>query len=446
PGTSWRARAAGDAQGDRRAAAGQRPAHRPERGRERGPAAARAYPPARAAAAPAGGDEAQRGGPARRGGAVSARAFRRHGPARGPGPRAGAGSAADALRRTPDRPGPDRLRRDHEPDPAAFAQPGPDQHHRQPPRARDPADRRPGGGDRQPRHRVRRHPGTAAGLDRSADPPVPGRPAGRPDPVRERPRRRRPRGGRLMAAVAAIRSLGRAGLFSLSVLRASLPSRDFFAELAREIYKIGGRSLPIIAVGGAFVGLVLTLQGYRTLTTFGAADALSTLLGLSLYRELGPVLTALLFIGRAGSSIAAELGLMRATDQIKALELMAIDPVAKAVAPRFWAAVLTVPLLTGFFCSLAISASWFEAVQVLGLDNGTFWSALQGSVDFWDDFGIALLKSAVFGGTCALVAAFVGYHAEPTIEGTSVATTRAVVNASLLVLMFNFVMSALLFQ
>ncbi|WP_028920441.1 MlaE family lipid ABC transporter permease subunit [Pseudoxanthomonas suwonensis] len=249
-----------------------------------------------------------------------------------------------------------------------------------------------------------------------------------------------------MAVVATMQSLGRAGLFSLSVLRASLPSRDFFAELVREIYKIGGRSLPIIAVGGAFVGLVLTLQGYRTLTTFGASDALSTLLGLSLYRELGPVLTALLFIGRAGSSIAAELGLMRATDQIKALELMAIDPVAKAVAPRFWAAVVCVPLLTGFFCSLAISASWFEAVKVLGLDNGTFWSALQGSVDFWDDFGVALLKSAVFGGTSALVAAYVGFHAEPTIEGTSVATTRAVVNASLLVLMLNFVMSALLFK
>jgi len=154
-----------------------------------------------------------------------------------------------------------------------------------------------------------------------------------------------------MPFVQATRSLGRAGLFSLTVLRGSLPTRDFLAELTREIYKIGARSLPIIAVGGAFVGLVLTLQGYRTLTTFGAADALSTLLGLSLYRELAPVLTALLFIGRAGSSIAAELGLMRATDQIKALELMAIDPVAKAVAPRFWAAVLTVPLLTGIFCS-----------------------------------------------------------------------------------------------
>ena len=249
-----------------------------------------------------------------------------------------------------------------------------------------------------------------------------------------------------MPFVAAIRSLGRAGLFSLSVLRASKPTADFFAELVREIYKIGARSLPIIAVGGAFVGLSVTLLGYRALETYGAANQISALVGLGLYRELAPVLTALLFIGRAGSSIAAELGLMRATDQIKALELMAIDPVAKAVAPRFWAAVLTVPLLTGVFCSLAITGGWFEAVQVLGQDNGTFWSGLRGSVDFWDDFAVALLKSAIFGGTAALVAAYVGFHAEPTIEGTSVATTRAVVNASLLVLMFNFVLSALMFK
>ena len=245
---------------------------------------------------------------------------------------------------------------------------------------------------------------------------------------------------------AAIRSLGRAGLFSLSVLRASKPTADFFSELAREIYKIGGRSLPIIAVGGAFVGLSLTLLGYRALETYGASNQVSVLIGLGLYRELAPVLTALLFVGRAGSSIAAELGLMRATDQIKALELMAIDPIAKAVAPRFWAAVLTVPLLTGVFCSLAISASYFEAVHLLGLDNGVFWSALRNSVDFWNDFGVAMLKSAIFGGTAALVASYVGFHAEPTIEGTSVATTRAVVNASLLVLMFNFVLSAMLFQ
>ena len=249
-----------------------------------------------------------------------------------------------------------------------------------------------------------------------------------------------------MAFVDATRSLGRAGLFTLSVFRASTPTADFFRELTREIYKIGARSLPIIAVGGAFVGLSITLLGYRALETYGASNQVSAMLGLGLYRELGPVLTALLFIGRAGSSIAAELGLMRATDQITALGLMGIDPVGKAVAPRFWAAVLSVPLLTAIFCSLAITASYFESVHVIGLDAGTFWQVLKDAVDFVDDFMMAFVKSVVFGATAALVASYVGYHAEPTIEGTSLATTKAVVNASLLVLMFNFVMSAFLFK
>ena len=249
-----------------------------------------------------------------------------------------------------------------------------------------------------------------------------------------------------MPFVTATRSLGRAGLFTLSVLSASTPSVDLFREFVREIYKIGARSLPIIAVGGAFVGLSVTLLGYRALDTYGAANQVSAMLGLGLYRELGPVLTALLFVGRAGSSIAAELGLMRATDQITALGLMAIDPVGKAVAPRFWAAVLCVPLLTAFFCSLAISASYFEAVHVIGVESGVFWQVLQDSVDFGKDFAMAFAKAAVFGAIAALVAAYVGFHAEPTIEGTSIATTKAVVNASLLVLMFNFVMSALLFR
>ncbi len=248
-----------------------------------------------------------------------------------------------------------------------------------------------------------------------------------------------------MAFASAVRSVGRAGLFTLSVLRASRPTADLFREFVREIYKIGARSLPIIAVGGAFVGLSLTLLAYRALDTYGATSQVSLILGLGLYRELGPVLTALLFTGRAGSSIAAELGLMRATDQITALGLMGIDPVGRAVAPRFWAAVLCVPLLTGFFISFAISASYLQAVHVIGIDGGVFWQVLRDAVDLVEDFGMAMIKSAVFGAVAALVAAYVGYHAEPTIEGTSVATTRAVVNASLLVLMLNFVMSALLF-
>lgn len=247
-------------------------------------------------------------------------------------------------------------------------------------------------------------------------------------------------------SVSIVRGIGQVGLFKLAILRASMPDRVFRAELVRQIYAIGARTLPIIAVGGAFVGLVLTLQGYRTLSRFGASNGLSTLLGLSLYRELGPVLTALLFIGRAGSSIAAELALMRATDQINALSLMAIDPVARVVAPRFWAAILTVPLLTAFFIAFAIAAGYLEAVHVLGLDSGYFWSALGANVDLIDDYGVAFLKAAIFGGSSALIAAYVGYHAEPTIEGTSLATTRAVVNASLLVLMLNFILSALLFR
>lgn len=241
-------------------------------------------------------------------------------------------------------------------------------------------------------------------------------------------------------------SIGNTGVFLLTILRASGPRRDFMGDLIGQLHSVVVRSLPIIAVGGAFVGMVMTLQGYRTLSTFGATNSVGTLLGLSLYRELGPVLTALLFIGRAGSSMAAELGLMRATDQIASLSLMAIDPIAKTVVPRFWAAIIGMPLLCGFFCSFAIVAGYLEAVYVLGLDAGYFWSALQTSVDFIDDFSVAFIKCAVFGLIGALMATYTGFHAEPTIEGTSVATTRAVVNGSLLMLVFNFILSATLFR
>lgn len=243
-----------------------------------------------------------------------------------------------------------------------------------------------------------------------------------------------------------VRDIGRMGLFFFAVLRASVPTPALLREFVREIYKIGARSLPIILVGGAFVGLSVTLLGYRALDTYGASNQVSAMLGLGLYRELAPVLTALLFIGRAGSSIAAELGLMRATDQITALNLMAIDPIAKVVAPRFWAAVLCVPLLVAFFVAAAIVAGWFESVHIIGLDDGTFWQVMKDAVDASHDFIPAFIKASVFGAIAALIAAFVGFHSEPTIEGTSVATTRAVVNASLMVLMFNFVLSALMFR
>ena len=238
---------------------------------------------------------------------------------------------------------------------------------------------------------------------------------------------------------------GRLALFLLRVLAALRLTHGQAGDIARQIYTVGARSLPIIAVGGLFVGLVISLQGYRALETIGAGSALGTAIGIPLYRELGPVLAAILFCGRAGSSIAAELGLMRATDQITALSMMAIDPVAKVVAPRFVAGVVSVPLLTAVFCAFAILGGYVQAVWVLGIDAGFFWSSLRNSVDLYEDFGQCFTKAGFFGAACTLVAVHVGYHAEPTIEGTSVATTRAVVHGSLLVLFLDFILTATLY-
>ncbi len=240
-------------------------------------------------------------------------------------------------------------------------------------------------------------------------------------------------------------ALGRFGLFLLRILGAVRLDRSQFRDTVRQIHMIGARSVPIIAVGGAFVGLVMTLQGYRTLTTFGAGNALGTVLSLSVFRELGPVLTAILFCGRAGSAMAAELGLMRATDQIMSLSMMAIDPVRKVVVPRFLATVLSVPLLTAVFIAFAILGGWFQASFVLGVDDGYFWASLQTSVDLVEDYGQAFVKASAFGCFCALIATFVGYHAKPTPEGTSVATTQAVVYGSLMVLFLDFLLSATLY-
>lgn len=240
-------------------------------------------------------------------------------------------------------------------------------------------------------------------------------------------------------------AIGDVGLFAGRMLASIRPTRAMFADTLYQLYSIGARSVPIVAVGGAFVGLVMSLQGYRTLSTFGATNALGTLLGLSLYRELGPVLTAILFCGRAGSAIAAELGLMRATDQVLALSMMAIDPVGKVATPRFIAGTIAVPILTAVFCAFAIFGGYIQAVLVLGIDAGHFWGALRDSVDLAGDFGQAFVKAGFFGFFCTLVAVHVGFHAEPTIEGTSVATTQAVVQGSLLVLFLDFILSATLY-
>jgi len=240
-------------------------------------------------------------------------------------------------------------------------------------------------------------------------------------------------------------ALGAFGLFLLRILGAIRMTRPQLRDTVRQIHVIGARSVPIIAVGGAFVGLVMTLQGYRTLVTFGAGNALGTMLSLTVFRELGPVLTAILFCGRAGSAMAAELGLMRATDQITSLSMMAIDPVAKVVVPRFLAAVISVPLLTAVFICFSIVAGWIQAEFLLGVDPGYFWASLQSSVDLRQDYGQAFVKASVFGVFCALIATHVGYHARPTPEGTSIATTQSVVYGSLMVLFLDFLLSATLY-
>jgi phospholipid/cholesterol/gamma-HCH transport system permease protein len=242
-----------------------------------------------------------------------------------------------------------------------------------------------------------------------------------------------------------LREFGRIGLFALRIVWSLRLQHGQFTDILRQIYSIGARSLPIIAFGGLFVGLVISLQGYRALETIGAGSALGTAIGIPLYRELGPVLAAILFCGRAGSSIAAELGLMRATDQITALSMMAIDPVAKVVAPRFVAGVVSVPLLTAVFCAFAILGGYLQAVWVLGIDSGFFWGSLRNSVDLVEDLGQCFTKAGFFGVACTLIATYVGYHSAPTIEGTSVATTRAVVHGSLLVLFLDFILTATLY-
>jgi phospholipid/cholesterol/gamma-HCH transport system permease protein len=242
-----------------------------------------------------------------------------------------------------------------------------------------------------------------------------------------------------------VATVGDMGLFALRIVASLRPGGGLFREILRQLWSVGARSVPIVAVGGAFVGLVMALQGYRTLSTFGASNALGTLLGLSLYRELGPVLASILFCGRAGSAMAAELGLMRATDQITALSMMAIDPLRYAVTPRFVAGTISVPLLTAVFCAFAILGGYFQAVWVLNVDPGHYWATLQASIDFSEDYGQAFVKATVFGFACTLIATHAGYNAAPTIEGTSLATTRAVVQGSLMVLFLDFLLSALLY-
>lgn len=244
----------------------------------------------------------------------------------------------------------------------------------------------------------------------------------------------------------AVWRLGFASRFFLMILVYSGTSLRRFHLTIREIYFAGALSLIIILVSGLFVGMVLGLQGYDTLQRYGSAEALGVLVSLSLVRELGPVVSALLFASRAGSAITAEIGLMKATEQLSAMEMMAVNPIARVVAPRFWAGVVSMPLLAALFSAMGIFGGYLVGVKLIGVDEGSFWSQMQASVDFREDIINGVIKSFVFGVIISWVAVFEGYDSEPTAEGVSGATTRTVVTSSLAVLAADFVLTAFMFR
>lgn len=214
----------------------------------------------------------------------------------------------------------------------------------------------------------------------------------------------------------------------------------------REIYFSGVLSLIIILVSGLFVGMVLGLQGYDTLSRYGSEEALGVLVALSLVRELGPVVAGLLFASRAGSAITAEIGLMKATEQLDAMDMMAVNPLARVVAPRFWGGVISMPLLAALFSAMGILGGYLVGVVMIGTDQGSFWAQMQASVDFKQDILNGVIKSAVFGVAVTWVAVFEGYDADATAEGVSRATTRTVVTSSLAILGLDFVLTSLMFR
>jgi phospholipid/cholesterol/gamma-HCH transport system permease protein len=215
--------------------------------------------------------------------------------------------------------------------------------------------------------------------------------------------------------------------------------------ISEQIHFIGNYSLLIISVSGLFVGMVLALQGFYTLSQFGAEEKLGQLVALSLLRELGPVVTALLFAGRAGTSLTAEIGLMKAGEQLTAMEMMAVNPIQRVLAPRFWAGLIAMPVLATVFSAIGVIGGYLVGVQLIGVDEGAFWSQMQGNIDVRRDVMNGLLKSFIFGVAVTFTALFQGYEAQPTPEGVSRATTRTVVIASLMVLALDFVMTALMF-
>jgi len=244
----------------------------------------------------------------------------------------------------------------------------------------------------------------------------------------------------------AIWRLGFAARFLLMILLYSGTALRRFGLTVRQIYFSGVLSLIIILVSGLFVGMVLGLQGYDTLQRYGSEESLGVLVALSLVRELGPVVAGLLFASRAGSAITAEIGLMKATEQLSAMEMMAVNPLARVVAPRFWAGVISMPLLAAMFSAMGVFGGYLVGVVLIGVDEGSFWSQMQSSVDVREDILNGVIKSFVFGVAISLIAVFEGYDAEPTAEGVSGATTRTVVISSLAILGLDFILTAFMFR
>jgi len=245
--------------------------------------------------------------------------------------------------------------------------------------------------------------------------------------------------------LALISGLGRAVIVLLSALLHIPNVRKGTPLLLQQLYSVGVMSLIIIVVSGGFIGMVLALQGYTILVAYGAEASLGPMVALSLLRELGPVVAALLFAGRAGSALTAEIGLMKATEQLSSLEMMAVDPLRRVIAPRFWAGFISLPLLAAIFSMVGILGAHLVGVDWLGVDSGTFWSVMQDQVDFSKDIVNGIIKSVVFAFVVTWIAVYKGYDCEPTSEGISRATTSTVVQSSLLVLALDFILTALMF-
>lgn len=248
------------------------------------------------------------------------------------------------------------------------------------------------------------------------------------------------------STLATLLALGHAVFFFVDLVRFLPAATRRFSLVVAQIHAIGNRSLVIILASGLAVGFVLALQMYYALLPYGAAESLGLVVNLSLVRELGPVVTALLFAGRAGTSLTAEIGLMKAGEQLTAMELMAIDPRARVLAPRLLGGVIAMPLLAILFSTVGIIGAWAVAVGLIGLDAGNFWALQQVRVDIWRDIGNGIVKSVVFGIVCTFVALYQGYETKATPEGVAFATTRTVVVSSLAVLGMDFILTALMFS